>query len=72
MSGRRLTIDEDLLVTVCAACLRASCWHGIFYCDHAVGAGTRRMSVRQLNALCREHPSYYSAEEIARVCGGSR
>lgn len=63
---------KDRLITVCAACLCASCWHGEFYCEHAVGAGIRRMRESELDKLAREHPSNYSVEKIARACGGSR
>lgn len=58
---------NDRLITVCSACLRASCWHGNFMCDDAVGAGTVRKTVRELAALNREHPSYYSVARIRDV-----
>lgn len=56
-------------VTVCSACLRASCWHGEFMCSEARSAGTREMAASDLDALGKEHPSHYSPEQIARVCG---
>ena len=58
------------LVTVCDACLRAACWHGIFMCDEARDAGTVEKTVAELRALKREHSSYYSVREVERVCGG--
>lgn len=67
-----MTATEDRVVTVCAACLRASCWHGEFYCERAVGAGIRRMRVSELDALGKEHPSNYSVEKIAHVEGRIR
>lgn len=46
-------------VTVCANCLCASCWHGIFMCDEAKHAGTVEKTVEELRKLDREHESYY-------------
>lgn len=47
-------------VTVCSACLRASCWQGIFYCEDARGAGTREMRAEELRQLGREHEDYFT------------
>lgn len=49
----------DYPVTVCAACLQASCWLGIFMCEQARGAGTVEKTVAELRDLKREHPSYW-------------
>lgn len=46
-------------VTVCGACLTASCWQESFPCDKARTAGTRELRERELDALGREHPSHY-------------
>jgi hypothetical protein len=46
-------------VTVCDKCLQASCWHGEFMCNDARTAGTVEMTVAELAALNREHPSYW-------------
>lgn len=46
-------------VVVCDACLRASCWQGIFYCDDYKTAGTIEKTVEELRQLAREHPSYW-------------
>lgn len=51
--------DDARMVTVCDACLKASCWRGIFMCDDSRGAGTTRKSVAELRALGREHPDWY-------------
>ena len=51
--------DTDRLVTVCSACLCASCWQGIFYCQDYKTAGTMRLPVSELHALGREHPDYW-------------
>ena len=45
--------------TVCAACLRASCWQGIFYCDEAKDAGTVEKTRAELEALALESPDYW-------------
>ena len=46
-------------VTVCAACLQASCWQGAFYCDEAKTAGTVEKTVAQLQGMNLEHPDYW-------------
>ena len=38
-------------------------------CDDARTAGTVEKTVRELNALKREHQSYYSKANVMRVCG---
>lgn len=59
-------LSDDLrLVTVCSACLCASCWLGEFYCEKAKSgrqAGTKQMTVAELRALDREHPDYWKPE----------
>jgi hypothetical protein len=64
MSARR-----ERVVTVCAACLCASCWHGDFMCDEAKDADITTRTVSQLRKLRREHPSHYSVKKIREVCG---
>lgn len=59
------------LITVCDACLRACCWHGVFFCEDYQTAGTTKKTARELRALDLEHPSYYSRKEVERVCGGT-
>lgn len=44
-------------VTVCAVCLTAACWQGVFMCDDSRNAGTVDLLVYQLRELDREHPS---------------
>ena len=46
-------------VTVCDACLQASCWQGIFMCDEARDAGIVVKTVAELKQLDREHPDYW-------------
>ena len=62
---------DDYEVTVCDACLCASCWHGEFLCEKSRNAGTKRMLASALRKLDLEHPSNYSREKIALVCGKS-
>ena len=63
-AARRLTMsDTPTLITVCAECLRASCWHGFFYCDKYKGAGIVQKSVSELRLLGRENESYWALEE---------
>lgn len=52
-------LDDDRLVTVCDACLQASCWQGLFYCDAYKTAGTVDKPIRELRSLNREHPDYW-------------
>ena len=64
-----MTRDDDRQVTVCAECLKASCWHGEFMCDRSRSADITTRTVRELRKLNREHPSHYSVEKIRAVCG---
>jgi hypothetical protein len=66
--------DNDL-ITVCAACLQASCWQGMFMCQQSQSANITQRTRRQLKALDLEHPSYWKtnkelAEEVSpgRFC----
>lgn len=54
--------NPDRLVTVCAACFRASCWQGKFYCSDASSAGIVVMPVSTLQAIDREHSDYWQEE----------
>ena len=51
--------DEELFVTVCAACYLSCCWQGEFMCDDARGAGTIDLSVAELKKLALEHEHYW-------------
>ena len=50
-------------VTVCAACLKASCWQGLFYCDEYRTADIVEKTVAELMALGLEHPTYWGKDE---------
>lgn len=52
-------MNKSATVTVCSACLQASCWKGIFFCDDYMHAGTVERTVEELRALGLEHPSYF-------------
>jgi hypothetical protein len=51
--------SKEKLITVCAACLRASCWQGVYYCDEASNSATVQLPRSKLIALRREHPSFW-------------
>lgn len=53
-------IDKKRKVVVCDACLRASCWQGFFYCEKYLTAGTKELTIKKLEKLSREHPSYWN------------
>jgi hypothetical protein len=54
---------SERLVTVCSACLTASCWQYVFLCDKHKSAGTVQKTVAQLRALGLEHHSYWKSDE---------
>ena len=62
-------LRPDRMVTVCAACLCASCWHGEFYCSEAQTAGAVEKPVRELRRLKLEHRYNYSVAKVRNVCG---
>lgn len=51
---------DDRLVTVCAACLCASCWQAKFFCQEARNANVQRLPIRELRKLDREHADYWT------------
>lgn len=52
--------DDDRLVTVCAACLCASCWQGKHMCQQSRDANVIKKPIRELRALGREHECYWT------------
>jgi len=60
MGDKRKTCETK--ITVCGACLRASCWQGVFYCDDYKKAGVVKLCVSALQALNYENPSYWCGE----------
>lgn len=53
---------DDWMVTVCAACLTASCWHGGAPCEGSATAGTLEMNAVALVRLGREHPDHWRGQ----------
>jgi hypothetical protein len=62
-------MNDDSKVLVCDKCLRASCWYGEFFCDDAVGADLKIMTVGDLRKLNREHEDYWTDEKMIEVYG---
>jgi hypothetical protein len=54
-------------ITVCAECLTASCWKGIFMCDRAQYADITERTRTELEALDLEHPCYWETSEEAET-----
>jgi hypothetical protein len=54
---------DSRIITVCDACLQASCWQGIFYCNDYKTAGIRKITVRELRQISKESPSYWKTDE---------
>lgn len=63
--------DRDYLVTICAECLRACCWHGTFMCDKAQFANVRTVKASEM-PLGPEHADYYSPKRLLEVEGNVR
>lgn len=61
-------MSRDYLVTICAECLCASCWHGTFMCQKARSADVRTVKASEM-PLGPEHPSYYSPRRLLEVEG---
>lgn len=55
-------MDKDGVITVCASCLTASCWQGIFYCEDYRHAGITTRTVTELKTLSLEHSDYWKKE----------
>lgn len=67
MSSKAMTFCTG--ITVCAACMRASCWHGEFLCERAREAGTARVTREELRTLGLEHEDNWSSPKMAAVYG---
>lgn len=52
--------EDNRKVTVCASCLRASCWHYDFICNDHRTAGIVEKTVGELRKLKLEHSSYWA------------
>lgn len=51
--------DDERMVTVCAKCLMACCWHGKFMCDKSRSADLVDKTVAELKKLGREHSDHW-------------
>ena len=60
---------DDYYVTVCADCLRASCWHAEEFCSEAYWAGETTLLASHLRTLGLERPDNYSRMTLMDVCG---
>ncbi len=54
--------EDNRKVTVCAACLRAACWHYIFICDDYRTANIVDETIGELRKLDLEHSSYWAED----------
>ncbi len=59
----KFVTPDDELVTVCAACLTASCWRGLLMCESELGEGVVR-TVAELDELGLEHPQNYRRLDV--------
>jgi len=58
-------LDDKTLITVCDACLTASCWHGGLMCDNNKNAGTVEKSIGELKKLNLENQdNWYRQDDI--------
>lgn len=62
MSRRERERDDARMVTVCAVCLRASCWQGVLLCEKSRNASTIKYPVRTLRKLKKESPTYWEGQ----------
>jgi epoxyqueuosine reductase QueG len=62
-------MNEDKIIKVCDACLRACCWYGEFMCDKSKTAGTTNIKVKDLKRLDLENEYYWSDEKMEAIYG---
>ena len=66
-------LSDDVVVTVCDACLRACCWQGEFMCADARTAGTVERTVGELRqGKHGEHESYWNIDSNTGMRRGAR
>jgi len=61
-----MSTSTEPTITVCNACMRACCWHGMFMCDEARCAGITELTREQLVELGLESSEYWTQEGIER------
>lgn len=57
-------LKDDWTITVCAACSRATCWQGEFYCEDYRTAGTKEITIAEARRLNRENPTYWLKDDL--------
>jgi hypothetical protein len=63
-------IDENKVIEVCSECKRASCWYGMFMCEHSMEAGTELRTVKELRGMnTHESEDYWSDEIMTEIYG---
>ena len=62
-------IEKEEKVTVCDKCETASCWYGEFMCQESGEAGTKEMTIAELEKLNLESPHFWSTEKMNEVYG---
>jgi hypothetical protein len=60
--NNKLELKDDDLITVCAECLQASCWHGEFMCENAENADITQKTVKELREL-KKNNDWWENEE---------
>lgn len=60
----KVPLPDDKLITVCASCLRATCWYYMFLCDNYLDADITQKTVKELRELNREHGCYWYEEDF--------
>jgi hypothetical protein len=58
-------------VVVCAECLQATCWYGLFMCEKSRWCDMKTMTVAELRKLGLEHESYWSDETLIKQFGNA-
>ena len=66
---RVLGEDPKRMVTVCAECLTAACWHGEFYCQRYKEADVVELPRFVLAKIRLEHPDNFSDAKLYEVTG---
>ena len=53
---------NENLITVCADCLKACCWQGIYMCETSFNADIMYKTKEELEKLNLEHPQYWEMD----------
>lgn len=62
MTIKEINKHKEVKITVCDKCFRACCLEGKLMCDEAYEAGTVEKTVKELQTLKLEHPSYWGGQ----------